>query len=773
MKDFLKTIVWGGIFLMPFITLFVANDLFFPFITGKNFAFRITVTVILAAWVLLALLDTEYRPRWSWLLGGFGVLVVIMFFANLFGVHPHTSFWSNYERMDGWVTLIHLFAYIVVAASTLRTAKHWQWFWYASLAAAVIVGINGLSEALDPNIGRIASYLGNAAYFAIYLLFHIFLIFFLFVREQNIYLRTVYAVLAVLFSYLLLETGTRGTVIGLAAGVGAMVLYIGIFARRYPQFRLAAIASLVLFVVLIGSFIGLRDSEFVQSSSTMNRIANIDLQRDLQVRGTIWGMAWEGVQERPVLGWGQGNFNFVFNQNYDPFLYDQEQWFDRVHNIVFDWLIAGGFLGAAAYFSIFIAFFYYLFWRPLRQEEETFTVLERGVLIGLLVGYLTHNFVVFDNIVSYIFFASVVAMVHARVSVPIERVQNFTMPQVVVTQTLAPIMVVVALATIYFVNIPSLQAAGDILQALRSSSIEDRQAAFERAINRGGLGNQEIAEQFGQDAMRRVQDQSIPQDVRSLYASRAEAALLAAAEQKPGDARIHVFLASFYRGIGMFDAAAEQFALARELSPRKQSIIMQQGVTAYSLGEQVEALAFFREAYELDYRNREALVFVIATHFSLGEIDEALASLATHAGKAVAERVARTNPDVTRDELIALSSEERQERLLTIDPDAKMLIDREHQTVMRELSENEFARSMIEQSGEYELLAEIYELRVELDPDDPQRRASLAFIYYQLGNIEKALEVLAEAAEVAPEFRSVAECISENIEAGREPQEGC
>jgi len=43
-------------------------------------------------------------------------------------------------------------------------------------------------------------------------------------------------------------------------------------------------------------------------------------------------MAWEGVKEKPLLGWGQENFNLVFNKYYEPSLYGQEVWFDRVHN---------------------------------------------------------------------------------------------------------------------------------------------------------------------------------------------------------------------------------------------------------------------------------------------------------------------------------------------------------------------------------------------------------------------------------------------------------
>jgi hypothetical protein len=52
-------------------------------------------------------------------------------------------------------------------------------------------------------------------------------------------------------------------------------------------------------------------------------------------------MALKGIAERPVLGWGQENFNYVFNKYYNPQMFGQEEWFDRTHNVVLDWLIAG------------------------------------------------------------------------------------------------------------------------------------------------------------------------------------------------------------------------------------------------------------------------------------------------------------------------------------------------------------------------------------------------------------------------------------------------
>src|SRR3989338_1499681 len=142
----LRWIVLAGIFALPFIVFIVANEIFFPFITGKNLTFRIIVEIITGAWLALALVNPEYRPRKSWLLYAFAAFVAIIAVADANGVNPFKSFWSNYERMDGWVTLAHLFAYFVVASSVLSAQKLWRRLWLTSLGVSVLVGIYGLLQ---------------------------------------------------------------------------------------------------------------------------------------------------------------------------------------------------------------------------------------------------------------------------------------------------------------------------------------------------------------------------------------------------------------------------------------------------------------------------------------------------------------------------------------------------------------------------------------------------------------------------------------------------
>ncbi len=726
MKDVLRTIVLGGLFAVPLLTLYVADSYFFPYITGKNFWFRILVDITVAAWVLLALYDTRYRPRFSWIFVSFSALLIVMFFANLFGEHPLSSFWSNYERMDGYVSLVHTFLYMVVLGSVLKTKDDWRRLLHMSLGVSFLVALYGLAQysGLAKGTGRIDSTLGNAAYMAVYMLFHIFIAFWLFVESKNQTHKIIYGILAAMFTFVLIETGTRGTALGLAVGILVMSGYVGLFGTKFVEFRKYAIGAFALLVIGVAGFVVFRDSALVQSNPNLARIANISVS-DLAVRGTIWGMAWEGVKERPLLGWGQSNFNYVFNEKYDPTLYAQEQWFDRSHNIVMDWLIAGGFLGLIAYFSLFAACLYYLFLSPLmRKSDERFTVLERGVLLGILAGYLAHNFVVFDNIVSYIFFAIILGLIHARVSEPIKEIEKVKVDEAIIVQFATPVVGVLLIAVIYFAYAPGMAAAKDIIQAISSQSPEIRLKELEQALSRDSFGRQEIVEQLSQNAVNIIRDPKVSAEAKQQWGSKAEEELLALAESKPGDARIHVFIGTFYRATNQLEKAAEQMALAHALSPQKQSIMTQQGFVSLSLAKNDEALQFFKEAYELDTRNLEAREYYAASLF--------------YANRGV---------------------------------EAKALMDSD--AAKTRFAQSDFLLGAANQAGDKEFLIELFKVRLEKAKDNAQNWSTLAFLYHETGNKEAALKTLEEAKIAVPAFAKTAVCIGENIKNNRTPDEGC
>ena len=258
MKDFLKWTMYGAVFLVPFVLLIVSSSMFFPYITGKNFSFRILVEVAFAAWVLLALIDKAYRPQLSYILYAILGLVGVMFIANLFGEYAPKSFWSNYERMEGWVTLVHFLMYFIVLGSILKTEKIWNQFFNIALVPAVIMSLYALGQTagvIDISQGgqwRVDARLGNSTYLGVYMLFHMFIAAWMFVRAKSNGLRYMYGGLFFLFAFILFNTGTRGAVLGLIGGSVLAFSYLALMAPKGASIKKWALGGLVAVVLVAG-----------------------------------------------------------------------------------------------------------------------------------------------------------------------------------------------------------------------------------------------------------------------------------------------------------------------------------------------------------------------------------------------------------------------------------------------------------------------------------------------------------------------------------------
>ncbi len=698
MKDFLKVGLIVSIFAVLLLPLFVSGSMFFPYITGKNFAFRILVEIGIASWALLALWDAAYRPRFSWLLASGATLLGVMFLADAFGEYAPKSFWSNYERMDGYVTLVHFFGYFLLVSHTLRTPKLWSYFFHTSLTVSFLVAFIGLQQNLN-GIGRVDATLGNSTYMAVYMLFALFITALVSLKSSSWGLRALYGAMGLFFTYILLMTGTRGTFVGLSVGLLVAVVYVAVFGSKMPELRKVAIGGLLALTLFGGIFYSAKNTDFVQSSPSLSRYANLNLTRDLAVRATIWSVALEGVKERPILGWGQENFNYVFNKYYKPDLYGQEQWFDRTHDIVFDWLIAGGVVGLLAYLSVLLSAFYYLFWLPLFKGDDTFSVPERALLIGLLAAYFLHNLVVFDNIISYIFYAIILAYIHARVARPIPTLTSYRVNEDVAFSVVSPVVAVVLVAVIYFVNVPSMLAAHDIISALTTQTVTDKLEQFEKALARGGFADQEIVEQMSQATISTLSNTKVSVDDKNKIYQATVAEFDKFITKKPGDARLYMLLSTVFQVAGQPESAIKTLQEGEQFSPKKQTLLFAEGLTYISMGETDKAREVLERAYRLDESFDTAKIYYALSLLYVGEKEEALSLIGEE----------------------ALQNDDSLKTALT--------------------NNDTFARGVIE-TNNYDVAIDVFKERVAKDPTSLQNRINLVVAYYKNGNTKEAFDAV-------------------------------
>lgn len=622
MTTVVRWTVLGALFTIPFIPLYIANGLYFPFITGKHFVFRILVEVLVVGWGLLALMDARYRPKFSWLLVLFGGLVAWMFVADLFAVNPHKAFWSNYERMDGWVTLAHMFGLFLAGGAVLSAEGLWRKWWHTFAGASAFVCAYGLMQVagffeIHQGGVRLDATMGNAAYLASYLLFSIGVSVWLALTAAT-KMRYAFAALALVQTYLLFLTATRGALLGFAV---ALVVGMGAYMLR-AQGRMRAIGVGVLagFALLAGLLFLARDTEWVRSEPTLARLSSITLA-DGATRFALWGMAAQGVAERPLLGWGHEGFNYIFNEHYSPALYAQEPWFDRAHNIYVDWMVAGG-IPAFLLFAGMLGYGAYLL---LRRENR----VERIVLSSVLLAYAVQGFFVFDNLFAYVPLAMLLAMAHAGAARPITRLEKVPVYTSHGFQTVAvPVGAVVAIVLVWSVNVPSMLAGNDLIQGLMPwPDARTNLAAFERALSRGGFASQEIREQWVAHAASVTAAPTVPADVKMLFAKRAVEEIAKEVEHTPRDARLRLQYAYALRTFGDYEGALRQLKEAQSLSPQKQSLLLEEGILHWQKGEHAAARAAFRAAYELSPQFEELALYAAAGDIVSGNAESGRALL--------------------------------------------------------------------------------------------------------------------------------------------------
>jgi O-antigen ligase/Flp pilus assembly protein TadD len=718
----LRFVVLAGIFLLPFLVLYVSKSLFFPFITGKNFAFRVIVEIMAGGWLALALTNPAYRPKKSWLIWAFAAFVIVIGVADIFGAYPHKSLWSNYERMEGWVTLAHLFVYFVVMQAMLNTEKLWKQWWHTSLAVSCLVGLYALfqlSGFITINQGgiRLDATFGNATYLGVYMMFHIFIAALYLARawvaepQKRLLYSSLYGGLIALNSFILFFTATRGAMLGLIGGGVLATLILIVLA---PRSRVAWRAGVVIcgLAVLAGGFWMVRDQAWVHAIEPLHRLALIGDEGLPDARQMNWGMAWQGVKERPFLGWGQENYAAVFDTYYDPGMWAQEPWFDRVHNIIFDWLIAGGVLGLIAYLSLYV-FALLMLWR-----SGAFEPYERAILTGFLAGYFFYLLFTFDNITSYIFFFALLAFITVRANISQPTPVRELLPRAALPYT-AVLGVILACGSAWLVNADAIAQNRALIQAImpQQGGADQNLQYFRKALGYDSAGNQEVREQFVQAAISVIGTQGLPDDFKRTFVSESFAAMEGLANEAPHNARFPLFMGIVLDQAGAYEDAGRYLERARSISPKKQAILFETGLNAFAQGKPDEAVAIFKEAYDAAPEYPDAAAFYAAA-------------------------LIRAKQDAAADELIASIME-------------------------KGWADDPRIVSAYAGRTQYGKIIEVLTAHTIQFPDDVEARFVLASAQYAAGNAARAIRELETIKEDHPAAASQADEIIKEIQAGK------
>ena len=733
----------AGLFILPILSLIVAGSLFFPFISGKNFFFRIIVEVLFFLWVFVACFDKNYRPRKSPVLIALAATLFFLTLATIFGANPYRSFWSNYERMEGLVSHIHLFAYFLVLASVFKKEKDWKCFFTSLLGVSFVLTVYGFLQyfgvlAVHQGGTRLDATLGNATYYAIFMIFHLFIISLLFYWSKNKWIRLALGVLFALDVLLVFLTATRGAILGLFGGAVIFALLMLFFNFKKKKVRYAALGILGALVLVLALFLLLKNTSFIQKNNALARLAGISLRETtVESRLTIWKMAAKGFVERPFLGWGPENFNLVFNKYFEPILYKQEPWFDRAHNIIFDWLTSSGALGLLSYLSIWLGAIYVA---AKAYKKKLFSPVETSLVFALFAAYAFHNLFVFDNLTSYFLFFSILGYLHfkygetadaSRVSseeAPAEKRLDKEIKEIgalsYLTITLAFVSMVFSL---YFINIKPILAGRQLITTLgemqtKGADVNFMLGEFDKVFSYNTFGSLEAREQLGSYVGQVLSVQGISQEDKTKALSKAIEEMEKQVVVLPNDARAYVFLATLYTKAGRLNEAMLAAAKAVEFSPNKQQIRFVLADVYLSASQYDKAFEILQKAYDLD----------------------------------------RTYDEAAKDLAIAAILADKR------DLAEKLLNEPEKNWLVKFGDEGKFINAYAG-AGNYEEVKKLWQIAIAKDPNNVQLHVNLAATYFQLGDRINSIKELEKAAELNPGFKQQAEYYINEIKAGRNP----
>ena len=414
-------------YIIPLGIILVTKSTLFPFIVGKYVWFRTISALALIFFLLGILLDKRrnfYLKRIKKIVKNPLFIAVCLFVvafvvAGFFGVDPHFSFWSNFERGEGGLQMLHFLAFFTTMTVLFKEKKDWRTMFVMFVISSYLLILYGVGAGLGlkgflgpqfgPNFSRFQGSVGNPAYVAIYLVFGMFFAAYLLIskfKKLGEYKKTALILSLLVFFIFFILAATRGAFLGLGAGIFVGLLYLGLSKKDW---RKPVLSTLTILVILFSLGVYFQDSEFVNSLPA-SRVFDISLTaKTFGHRTIMWGMAWEGFLDRPVFGWGPGNYIDIFQQKYDPEYFDPQTnsygaWFDRAHSVIFDYLSQTGIVGLLSYLSIFAVLFWQLAKTKIKKsiKAENWTKPVKALLLGLPAAYLVQGLVLFDVSTTYI-----------------------------------------------------------------------------------------------------------------------------------------------------------------------------------------------------------------------------------------------------------------------------------------------------------------------------------------------------------------------------------
>ena len=433
-----KILGFGTLVIFAVLPLLYFSDRIAASVTSKEYFFIGMVDILIGIWVWLQITDTRYRltRKNVFLFDSVFVFLVWMTITGIVGINPQISFFSTVESGTGLVLLWHAFFFALMIASLVRVqgTTILKKILQANLFASFVLGIATMltnyafdihSAMLDGSIG--GAMMGNALLVAAYFVFSIFLSLILVSLETSKNKRILYliAIASLVFGPILfLDASIWERVVSLSILLSKPMMIFGHARMAGLAIGMGAILSFCIWLALsakkkiisnigkigIGGIVLVLGLGIWQITTPQTKLHNLFIQEAAE-RPVDWQVAMVGVRERPVLGWGQENFQTEYLKHLNPVVFDPsnggEVYAIHPHNASVELLVNGG-IPALILYVIMLGFIVYQIIMLYRRKK--ITPLTCALLLGMLFAYVLQNQMIFDSIVSYVMLFGVIGI---------------------------------------------------------------------------------------------------------------------------------------------------------------------------------------------------------------------------------------------------------------------------------------------------------------------------------------------------------------------------
>ncbi len=466
-----------------------------PLVHSKYLFYGTIVHRTLVFWVLVSILyayHLGYIRKKSIL--SFSLLdialisyTLVRLIADLLGDNSNNSFWSNFNRNMGFVNwgYVVLFYFSVKSIQLTNSQKYLLSF--LILIGALLTSIWGIKDAGNMIDSRLTGFLSNPMHASFYFTSSLLFITFVVCQYKFRYwfLPVVYALLATILIYSMLLTNSRAGLLSLFAGFAVFSCHSirSKSGRKYLAIFLIMIIALGGLGYVISNYLDI-DLSKIQHRYFSNWYASVSSSTRL----VLWKTITSNLDNIPLTGLGEGNFNTFYIQNYNDSLNGSGDWYDSSHNIVLDQLVNFGWPGLALYLCILAIASINLFKSYINKNS-----IESLLGLSLLFTYIVFMFFGFDSLISLIIFSIIMAISDSHITkgtieIDIEKNRNFI--------KLAPIICAISITGTLLISYNGLTNLRLLTKAANSNNLSEKILLFENAYNQSLIGKGDIALEY-------------------------------------------------------------------------------------------------------------------------------------------------------------------------------------------------------------------------------------------------------------------------------------